>query len=58
MFEWAGVIGMIVGFAIVVISLFVGAWVHRQDHPVPVGIFGLAMYCFGVITVIITYNLM
>ena len=55
--SWAWVIGMVIGLAVSVISLFVGAWVHRQDHPVPVGLFGLAMCLLGVFIAVAIYLL-
>ena len=48
-----GITGAILGTGLTVIvglvSLFVAAWVHKQDHFVPILIFGVAMYLLGLI---------
>ena len=49
---WISVIGMVAGLLIGILSLFVGAWVYKQDHPVPIGIFGMVMYLMGIATVL------
>ena len=58
MFGWAWVFGIALGLAVSVVSMFIGAWVYRQDHPVPIGIFGLVMYLFGVVTIVTAHSLM
>ena len=49
---WGAVVGMSVGVIVSFVSFFVGAWVYRQDHPVPIGIFGMVMFLAGIVATI------
>ena len=48
-----------VGTALVVSvgCMFAGAAVHKQNHPVPVGIFGIFMYFVGLLAAVLFINI-